>query len=129
VYNFCSQPGCADGYTPSGALLQDTDGNFYGTTAYGGTGGGGTVYSLTSGLAPFVATVPAAGKVTQIVKILGTNLTGTTSATFDGVPATFTVSSNTLISTNVPAGASTGSVQVTTPAGTLTSNASFQVKP
>jgi len=32
LYNFCSQPNCADGQIPNG-LAQGTDGNFYGTTA------------------------------------------------------------------------------------------------
>ena len=52
LYNFCSQPNCADGATPSALLLQATDGAFYGTTYYGGsgcniTGGCGTVFKIT----------------------------------------------------------------------------------
>jgi uncharacterized repeat protein (TIGR03803 family) len=35
LYNFCSQANCAYGFTPSG-LVQGSDGNFYGTTVYGG---------------------------------------------------------------------------------------------
>lgn len=35
LYSFCTQPGCTDGFGPSG-LVQRTDGNFYGTTEYGG---------------------------------------------------------------------------------------------
>jgi len=36
LYSFCEQhDGCPDGFHPSG-LVQGTDGNFYGTTAYGG---------------------------------------------------------------------------------------------
>jgi uncharacterized repeat protein (TIGR03803 family) len=40
LYNFCSQPNCTDGYTPSSGLVQASDGNFYGET-------GGTVYKIT----------------------------------------------------------------------------------
>jgi uncharacterized protein (TIGR03437 family) len=76
-----------------------------------------------------VETLPAFGKMGTPVHILGTNLTGTTSVTFDGTPATFTVVSKTLIFTNVPAGATSGKVKVVTPSGTLSSNVPFRVKP
>jgi uncharacterized repeat protein (TIGR03803 family) len=36
-----------DGAIPSGPLIQDTDGSFYGTTLNGGTAGYGTVYKMT----------------------------------------------------------------------------------
>jgi uncharacterized repeat protein (TIGR03803 family) len=118
-----------DGYGPSAGLVQGTDGKFYGTTYEGGASDDGTVFSLSVGIGPFVETLPAFGKVGTPVHILGTNLTGTTSVTFDGTPATFTVVSKTLVFTNVPAGATTGTVQVVTPGGTLSSNVNFQVLP
>ncbi|HEV3275536.1 MAG TPA: IPT/TIG domain-containing protein, partial [Terriglobia bacterium] len=59
--------------------------------------------------------------------ILGTNLTTATSVTFNGTPATFNVVSSSLITTTVPAGATSGKVQVVTPVGTLTSNVPFRV--
>jgi uncharacterized repeat protein (TIGR03803 family) len=46
LYNFCSQPNCADGILPYGKLMQAADGNFYGTTYEGGTNGAGTVFRL-----------------------------------------------------------------------------------
>jgi len=46
LYNFCSQPYCADGGGPRAGLVQATDGNFYGTTTAGGTDGLGTVFRL-----------------------------------------------------------------------------------
>ena len=45
LYSFCSQPNCTDGGGPS-ELVQATDGNFYGTTDYGGAYSGGTVFKI-----------------------------------------------------------------------------------
>jgi uncharacterized repeat protein (TIGR03803 family) len=129
LYNFCSQSGCTDGQYPAGGLVQATDGNLYGTTADGGADGKGTVFSLSVGLGPFVETQPTAGKVGATVNILGTNLTGATSVNFNGKLATFTLVSSSEITTTVPAGATTGEVQVVTPGATLLSNVSFRVLP
>lgn len=126
LYNFCSQPSCADGSYPSG-LVQDTNGTFYGTTADGGSSGNGVVFSFSAGLSPFIETEPTAAKVGTMVNILGNNLTGSTSVTFNGAPATFTAVSDTEISAAVPAGATTGIVSVVTPTGTLYSNRKFRV--
>lgn len=61
---------------------------------------------------------------------MGTNLTGTTKVSFDGVSAMFTVLSSSEIKTTVPAGAKTGAVTVTTPSsGQLNSNLVFKVTP
>ncbi len=38
-----------DGATPTGALAQGNDGNFYGTTKYGGANGTGTIFQITPG--------------------------------------------------------------------------------
>ncbi|HEX4861934.1 MAG TPA: choice-of-anchor tandem repeat GloVer-containing protein [Rhizomicrobium sp.] len=47
IYNFCSQPNCADGEYPEATLIADGSGNLFGTTFYGGTTGIGTVFELT----------------------------------------------------------------------------------
>jgi len=129
LYSFCSQSGCADGEYPEGGLVQDTNGTLYGTAADGGANGDGTVFSLSVGLSPFVETLPVSGKSGATIKILGTNLTGATSVTFNGTAATFTVSSSNFITATVPTGATTGTVQVVTPSGTLSSSVSFRVAP
>jgi uncharacterized protein (TIGR03437 family) len=82
---------------------------------------------LSNGLSPLVQTVPVAGKPGQSVIILGNGLTGSTSVTFNGVGAEFTVESDTYIKAVVPKGATTGTVSVTTPDGALSSNPQFVV--
>ncbi len=83
LYSFCSQSGCTDGANPRAALVQVTDGNFYGTTLEAGANGtctlggnvvgcgtvfkispGGTLTTLqsfdgTDGATPFAALVQA----------------------------------------------------------------------
>ncbi len=49
LYSFCNQGGCSDGSSPYGGLIQGADGNFYGTTRFGGANGHGSVFSITSG--------------------------------------------------------------------------------
>ena len=60
---------------------------------------------------------------------LGTDLTGATAVTFNGAPAAFTIDAPTEITATVPAGATTGTVQVATPTGTLLSPGPFTVLP
>ena len=123
-----------DGSFATAGLLQATDGNFYGTTSQFpadncATDGCGTIFRLSVGLGPFVKTLPTSGKVGTLVKILGTNLTGVASVSFNGTAAMFTTVSPSLITTNVPTGATTGTVRVVTPGGTLSSNVAFLVRP
>ena len=134
LYSFCPQGlVCKDGRSPAAALVQDTNGMLYGTTTLGGTtgcvNGCGTVFSLSLGLGPFVKTQPASARVGGFVQILGTNLTGATSVSFNGTPAVFRVVLNSWIKTTVPEGATTGTVEVVTPGGTLSSNVPFRVRP
>ena len=127
LHSFCVEPNCTDGANPYAGLMQATNGNFYGTTYAGGTYNEGTVFSLSVGLTQFVELEPTSGSPGAPVTILGTNLTGSTSVTFNGTLATFTVVSPSEITTTVPAGATTGTVWVTTPSGVLSSNVPFQV--
>jgi uncharacterized repeat protein (TIGR03803 family) len=132
LYNFCSQTNCTDGLDPYYGLVQGTDGNFYGATIGGGTGGaiaGGTIYSLSMGLGSFVQANPSFGRIGQAVNILGNNLTGTTSVFFNDASAEFEVVSDTYIRATVPTGASTDVINVVTPSGVLSSNVAFQVLP
>jgi uncharacterized repeat protein (TIGR03803 family) len=129
LYSFCPEAGCEQGGNPVAALVQGTNGDFYGTTPEYGSYGQGTIFSLAAGLGPFVEAQPPAGKAGAPVIILGSDLSGATSVTFNGTPASFTVASAAEITTAVPAGAHSGGIQVMTPGGTLASNVPFFVVP
>ncbi len=134
LYNFCAQQNCADGEVPFANLTQLTNGVLYGTTSFGGRSsncyaGCGTIFSLSLNLGPFVSLIHSTGPVGQTGGILGQGFTGTTAVAINGIPASFTVVSDTWITATVPPGATTGYVTVTTPSGVLKSNVPFRVIP
>jgi uncharacterized repeat protein (TIGR03803 family) len=59
LHTFCSQTNCTDGANPYDGLVQAADGNFYGTTEYGGTGTGGLRQGVAFKITP-------AGKLTVL---------------------------------------------------------------
>jgi uncharacterized repeat protein (TIGR03803 family) len=130
LHNFCTKGGqhCTDGEYP-GALVQATDGNFYGVAYQGGLSSHGTAFKVSVGLSAFVETVASSGAAGSSVIILGTNLTGASKVTFNGTAATFTLASSTEITATIPTAATTGPIVVTTPKSKLESNKNFQVTP
>jgi uncharacterized repeat protein (TIGR03803 family) len=51
LHTFCAQAACADGGNPKGSLIEDSSGNLYGTTTFGGTPpllGAGIAFKLDS---------------------------------------------------------------------------------
>ena len=86
------------------------------------------------GFLPITAPVPTITKL-SIVKgkpgtslaVKGVNLNGTTSVTFQGVPARFKIVSGTTLKIVVPLKAKSGAITVTSPAGTATSANRFTV--
>jgi type II secretory pathway pseudopilin PulG len=99
------------------------------TPAGSGTSAGSFTVGATPALTPTVTSFsPASGAVGTAVILTGTNFTGATKVEFNGTSATaFTVVSATQITTVMPAGATSGMIAVTTPAGSGTSAASFTV--
>lgn len=47
LYSFCPQTNCTDGASPMAGLVLASNGNFYGSTYYGGTNNAGTVFEIT----------------------------------------------------------------------------------
>ncbi|MDO7876235.1 IPT/TIG domain-containing protein [Hymenobacter sp. ASUV-10] len=71
---------------------------------------------------------PATGPAGTVVTVTGTNFTGATGATINGTAGTsFMVMSATEVMFTVPAGATSGTIAVTTAGGTATSTGTFTV--
>jgi molybdate transport system substrate-binding protein len=77
------------------------------------------------GFLPLTAPIPSITNVAPAqagatITLTGTNFKGTTSVTFEGIPAKFKVVSTTKITLTVPAKAKTGPLTVTNPSGNAT---------
>src|SRR5439155_19801073 len=94
-------------------------------TTPGGTATGGTSSTVTVPAPAITSFTPAGGPAGTVVTITGTNFTGATAVTFNTVSAAFIVDSATSMRAEVPAGATTGPIRVTTPGGTATSASAF----
>jgi hypothetical protein len=77
--------------------------------------------------AEFSDLAPGSGQPGTTVTLSGSGFTGASGVSFNGVPASFTVVSDTSITAQVPAGAVTGLVSVTTTLSTASSPRPFTV--
>jgi uncharacterized repeat protein (TIGR03803 family) len=113
LINFTGTTGSVLGSSPRAGLILAADGNFYGTTATGGTGGGfGTIFKMTP-----------SGVLTTLV-----NFTGTTGAALGSTPLGALVQgsdSNFYGTTNLGGLNNFGTVFVMSPAGALTTLVNF----
>jgi len=117
----------APGVRNPGGLMQASDGKLYVPEQTG------FIYAIDAGLLPPAPSVvgfrPASGLVGTNVVVSGANYVGATGVTFNGVSAGFVVNASGVITATVPVGASSGSVQVTTPGGAVASQTDFTVLP
>lgn len=115
IVNFTGTTGAALGTSPNTTLLLASDGNFYGTTTSGGTGGFGTLYKVAA---------DGSGTFTSLL-----SFTGTSGAFLGTTPSTNLVqgSDGNLYgtTTNGGTGGGSGTVYKVTPAGVLTTLVSF----
>jgi IPT/TIG domain/Right handed beta helix region len=68
---------------------------------------------------------PGSGAVGDTITVSGTHLSGATSVRFNVKPATIAENTDTSLKVNVPIGASSGKIALTTPVGTATSSTNF----
>lgn len=124
---------CTHGAWTPLSLTQGSDGKLYGGGADVNNGYKSIIFAIDAGLPPPVPSIagfrPVSGLVGSEVVVGGTNYVGATGVTFNGVSASFVVNAGGVISATVPAGASSGPIQVTTPGGTVASQTDFTVLP
>ena len=106
-------------YAKDEAVVEGQDRAWVDQVSYSGGGAAPTIASFT----------PGSGPVGSPVSISGNHFTGSTSVRFNSTSATFTVVTDTTITTSVPAGATSGPITVTNADGTGASASSFTVTP
>lgn len=91
-----------------------------------------TINVVSSSVPTITSFIPgnACSNSSQVITITGTNFTGATAVSFNGVAAaSYTVSSDTQITATLPALATSGAISVTNADGTATSTGDFTVNP
>ena len=98
-------------------------------TTPGGTASSGSSFTVsTPAPGPSISGfTPTSGVAGTTVTINGTNLTGATSASFNGMSASVSNMTSTSVTAQVPAGATTGPIMVNTSNGSATSVSNFVV--
>lgn len=114
-------------------MIQGSDGQIYGVSPAGGSGGGGLLFAIDAGLPPPKPMIelfsPSHGSAGARVELWGANLLGATSVTFNGTAASgvlTTTSQSAFV--RIPTGATSGPITITTPNGSFTTQQSFTVQ-
>jgi uncharacterized repeat protein (TIGR03803 family) len=114
-------------------MVQGSNGKLYGISPAGGGGGGGVFFNVDAGLPPpqpmiqlFSPTQASAG---TRVELWGSNLLGATSVAFDGIAGTNVLATTSQsVFVDVPEGATSGPLTITTPNGSFTTQQDFTVE-
>ena len=127
-YTVQAQLDMSTGEDPSTSPFLHTNGKIYGMTVYGGAKGWGTAYHLDVGAPSFIRAVPGTAKAGQTIGLLGA-FGDAAAVTFNGLDAPLSGTGANYHTAVVPAGAATGLIEVTTPAGTTQTLKPFQQRP
>jgi hypothetical protein len=110
-------------YAPLGATTGPIS-----VTTPNGTATSSSLFTVTQPPPTINSFTPSSGPVGTSVDIQGTNFTGVTSVSFNGIAdASFVVNSPTEVTAHAPGGATPGPITVTSTGGTATSSGSFTV--
>ena len=122
-----------DGNETAGAngLVQASDGNFYGTTALGGSANLGAVYQLVLGLPEITSPVTAQGTVSLAFNYQTTATNLTTHYTATGLPNGLSIDPNSGLISGTPtaSGNATATITLTNAAGTNTAKVAIAIAP
>ncbi|HUD98345.1 MAG TPA: IPT/TIG domain-containing protein [Bryobacteraceae bacterium] len=119
LFDFSGNGGPVSGASPNTALMEDTNGMFYGLTPAGGASGDGVFYTFTppNPLSHIALCCNWWVILDQPVTIIGQNLTGVISVDFGSVQAKFRPGSDTYLIADVPSAAIDSLVTVTLATG------------
>ena len=114
-------------------MIQGSNGKLYGVSPSGGGGGGGVFFNVDAGLPPPQPTIqlfsPTQASEGTRVELWGSNLLGATSVTFNGIAGTNVLATTSQsVFADVPEGATSGPITITTPNGSFTTQDSFTVQ-
>jgi uncharacterized repeat protein (TIGR03803 family) len=119
LFDFSGNVGPVPGASPNTAIMEDTNGMFYGLTSSGGANGVGVFYTMTPAHPVNHISLCCNWFVVldQPVTVVGQNLTGVINVYFGSVPAQFRLGSGTFLIADVPSAAIDGLVTVTLATG------------
>jgi|GEM_PF-850530 len=115
--------------TPYSSGLYATNTGYDNVTGLGVPNMSALVTTLSAQAPGVLSFSPGSGVINTQVVISGYYFSSASAVSFNGTSATFTLNSSSQITANVPSGATTGPISVTTPNGTGTSSSNFTVTP
>jgi len=129
ILGYSFDQGTASGTNTSVTTVADNSGNTRNGTllnfALTGAASNWVAGNVFSANTSFTSFSPTSGSPTANITLTGTGMGAVTGVSFNGTPATFTLTNGTTLVAQVPAGATSGSLSVSTACGTITAAGTF----